>query len=355
MAAPSLSICIPTYNRASLLRICLESVARQTYRDFEVIISDNASTDATAEVVREYCGGAWSYHRNKVNLGYVRNLNACVSKASGKLIHVVYDDDVLYPHASGTLVGMLAANPHTAFAFSAADFIDGSGAGVGRFVPWADDQLFIGHDFVRSELNSPHVLASTVMMRHDAYQRVGGFDEAFRIVADWEMWLRLASDGDVAYTADRLVQHRLHVGSMGTMLQRNDDEAKEYRKQYVASEAGPNASVLGIEEIGRMTDKILRLPATAQWRDADSIRRRARRRWAYSRASAIAGTDMRTLRSQLIDEVRADPGLVTDWRVGAAWLVSWLGPRRLAALKQAKSRLVRKAVRPVEPLSEGGM
>lgn len=116
-----LSICIPTYNRASHLSSCLNSLIvcqRQSILDFEVCISDNHSTDGTGDVVR----AAQSlinikYNRNTSNLGIPRNFLNVVSMASGEFVWLLGDDDLLMPYAIEKLHRLIDEHPSVDYFF----------------------------------------------------------------------------------------------------------------------------------------------------------------------------------------------------------------------------------------------
>ena len=99
MAKPAISILIPTYNKADLLRQCLESVLAQDFADYEIIVSDDCSTDNTADVVRAVSDGRIHYFRNAVNRGYGGNLSAGAAHASGAVLFLLGHDDILLPAA----------------------------------------------------------------------------------------------------------------------------------------------------------------------------------------------------------------------------------------------------------------
>jgi glycosyltransferase involved in cell wall biosynthesis len=114
-----LSVCIPTYNRAVHLRNCLQSIASNrgaSAADFEVCVSDNCSTDDTAEVVRRAQQDVpIRYHRNASNLGIPRNFLNVVRMAEGEFVWLVGDDDLLLPHALQELAALVAAHPGVDF------------------------------------------------------------------------------------------------------------------------------------------------------------------------------------------------------------------------------------------------
>lgn len=108
-----LSLCVPTYNRADSLASCLAAIAEAGKRsplDVEVIVSDNASTDATAAVAAA-AGPSVKYRKNPENVGVARNILAAVSMAEGEFCWLLGDDDRLKPQALERLSAILADNP----------------------------------------------------------------------------------------------------------------------------------------------------------------------------------------------------------------------------------------------------
>lgn len=95
MKQPFFSICIPTYNRAKDLRVAISVCLRQTCRNFELIISDNASTDETEKVVKSFKDERIRYFKNKINIGSENNFQKVFSYASGEYIFSMGDDDFI--------------------------------------------------------------------------------------------------------------------------------------------------------------------------------------------------------------------------------------------------------------------
>lgn len=94
---PKISICIPTFNRADLIGITLQSVANQTVKPDEVLIVDNASTDNTAEVVGQFKKYGFTYVRNDKNLGMAANHNRCIELARNEYFTFLPSDDLIAP------------------------------------------------------------------------------------------------------------------------------------------------------------------------------------------------------------------------------------------------------------------
>lgn len=108
---PDLSICIPTHNRADKLRVCLESVRDQDFPlRYELHLRDNASPDHTPAVFREVAAGRpdWHYFRNPENIGGRHNINRCTTRATGRYLLILGDDDWLVPGAFRAIHQLLA-------------------------------------------------------------------------------------------------------------------------------------------------------------------------------------------------------------------------------------------------------
>lgn len=95
MSKPTISVVLPTYNRAEIISIAIKSVLNQTYKNFELIVMDNASTDNTAAVVQSFKDKRIKYVKNRVNLGYPRNLKKGFELSKGTYIFTLSDDDII--------------------------------------------------------------------------------------------------------------------------------------------------------------------------------------------------------------------------------------------------------------------
>jgi len=105
------SFCISTYKRKDFLRSTLDSFARQTYPNFEVIVSDNDTEESGREVVEERKDGRFRYFANGVNLGMKKSFNKSLERSSGEYIVMIADDDPVYPEMLEILVGLAGQYP----------------------------------------------------------------------------------------------------------------------------------------------------------------------------------------------------------------------------------------------------
>ena len=94
-SAPQVSVCMPVYNGSDYIADSVQSVLTQTYKDFNLIVCDNCSTDKTDEIIRSFKDPRLIYVRNNKNLGLVGNHNRCLELADGKYVHFLHHDDIM--------------------------------------------------------------------------------------------------------------------------------------------------------------------------------------------------------------------------------------------------------------------
>lgn len=130
MNAPKVSICIPAYKRPKLMRACLMSISKQTFTDYEVIITDDSPDNSVEAVVNEFKNKIRNlkYYKNKTQKGSPENWNECITKAIGEYIKIIHCDDALSDELSlYKYVKMLNENPNADFAFSSSNMSDKNG------------------------------------------------------------------------------------------------------------------------------------------------------------------------------------------------------------------------------------
>lgn len=126
---PCVSIGLPVYNGENHLKEAIESLLAQSFQDFELIISDNASTDKTSEICQVYAqqDSRIRYVRNPQNLRASRNFNQCFEIAWGKYFQWVAHDDILHPDFLAKTVPVMDQDPSVVLCFSNAKVIDPHG------------------------------------------------------------------------------------------------------------------------------------------------------------------------------------------------------------------------------------
>lgn len=231
---PLVTVCLPTFDRPEMLRRSLRSVLEQSYTDLEVIVSDNASGPATAAVVAEAGDPRVVHDRLDTNIGLFGNLTRCLTLGTGAYRYVLHDDDVMLPGNLERKVAALQAAPSAAMVHSAFRNLDGDGRPVGPVLNWPRaerDVVQPGREFIRQSLTvGGMVCIASVMLRSDAVAQER-FDERDGPYADLALWLRVASQHDVAFLVDPLSGYLVHAGSASSQYR----TVKERRGRQVTT------------------------------------------------------------------------------------------------------------------------
>ncbi len=218
MSSPKVSVLIPTHNRAQLLNECL-TVARQSPDYCEIVVVDNASSDATPKVIalHEKQDSRVRSIRHETNIGMVRNFNYAMSAGKGEYLCVVCDDDLILPGNFERKVPILDNSPEIGLAYSPWHMIDAAGRSSGT--PLGSGMLPYSYVGGRDEfgdlLQNNHIMMNTVVFRRALFERLGGLEEDRELYPsyDWEMWLRYTRQTQTAYVNEALACVRYHDAS----------------------------------------------------------------------------------------------------------------------------------------------
>ncbi len=226
---------IPTYNRADWLRESIRSVLSQDLADFRLVISDNASTDDTSEVVRSFGDDRVEYVRARRNVGRIGNVNRLIDLAQTKYLVLLPDDDILYPDHLSSTVALLERSATTGLVHSAFDLIDADSRRFQRMNPLAPRprvRIEKGDDLLdRLMVDQWPMCFSSVTYRTAAIVGAGGFREEEEPASDFQLWLRIALDWDFGYVAQPLAGFREHPGAASQKLEEADADVAPSAQQ----------------------------------------------------------------------------------------------------------------------------
>jgi glycosyltransferase involved in cell wall biosynthesis len=235
---PRVSVVIPNYNHARFLTRRIETVLQQTFQDFEVILMDDRSTDASRSILSLYANNPKvRIEFNTVNSGSAfKQWNKGVGLARGEYVWIAESDDYADVRFLERLVRVLDSEPETAFVYcrswrvSADDQLDGFlDVSLPNSERWSSDHLSNGRDDCYEHFIA-HCLvpnASAVVFRKTIYKRVGGADETLRMCGDWKVWFAMALTGKMAYLSEPLNYYRFHDQSVYGRDKSRDAEAEE--------------------------------------------------------------------------------------------------------------------------------
>src|SRR3989449_8907420 len=184
--APKVSICIPTYQQAPYIRQAVESALSQEFDDFEVVISDDQSTDDVRSYLLSLNDGRLRIVRPRHHLSMAENWAFCVSQSHGTYVNVLSKDDVLYPSYGKKLSSILDAQPEVAFAYCGAELISEAGRSVGVERHLGGSFVRSGSDEIGRFIRGEGCVLASVMIRRYCYEKVGGSGNWGRL-GDWDL------------------------------------------------------------------------------------------------------------------------------------------------------------------------
>ncbi|MEJ2008461.1 MAG: glycosyltransferase [Acidobacteriota bacterium] len=238
---PAVSVGIPVYNGSDYIAEAIESVLSQTFGDFELIVSDNCSTDNTGQIVCSFDDPRIRYIRNSENLGLVGNSNKCLELARGNYISILHHDDIMMPDNIERKVRLLNEHRDVGFVHSNIFIIDPEGEVVSRNI-WNKDSrsdyvekgITIFHRFLQSLPLGASIFIGAVLARRECYERLGGFSAELPHCSDSEMWMSMSLFYNVACFGTPLVKYRVHPSSASSSW--GDYTSLPYLKEhYVAA------------------------------------------------------------------------------------------------------------------------
>jgi glycosyltransferase involved in cell wall biosynthesis len=208
-------VVVPTYNAAGTLLDTIGSVLRQTFRDFELIVIDDGSTDDTrrvAQAVRDPRVAVFTYP----NGGLAAARNRGIDRSRGQFVSFIDADDLWTPDKLARQLEALRRHPEAALAYSWTAFIDRQG----RFL-FAKEPSRCEGDVHAELLRSCFVASgSNIMVRRSCIDVVGGFDTALAAAQDWDFCLRVATRSRFVVVPRYQILYRVWEGAMSANAER---------------------------------------------------------------------------------------------------------------------------------------
>lgn len=222
------SVVVPAYNNADYTVETVESVLGQTYKNREIIVVDDGSTDDTREALEKF--GDEIRYIYKENGGACSARNLGIGLSTSEYVACLDCDDLWLPEKLEYSVAVLEQDPDLALSFSSCYLIDGVGEITGLV------ECKAGSPRTYKELlYNNYITAATVVMRRSCIERVGLFDEQIFIPADWDLWLRLTRHYSIGYIDRPLSKYRLASAYSQRNLKQFLDEAMYVLDKNIAN------------------------------------------------------------------------------------------------------------------------
>lgn len=202
-----ISIILPVYNGEKYLHQSISSVLAQTYKNWELLIIDDCSTDSTAQIAAEFMAvdSRVKYFRNERNLRLPRNLNRGFSLANGQCLTWTSDDNLYHPEALAVMLNALKEKPEAQFVFCNYDIVDEEGRTISTYtIPSNYEMQIVGNN----------VVGACFLYTKKVYETVGDYQHGRILAEDFDYWQRVFAEFPVVAINQSLYQYRRHPQSL---------------------------------------------------------------------------------------------------------------------------------------------
>lgn len=216
---PSVSVCIPVYNGEAYLAETIRSILEQSWRDFELVILENNSTDRSAEIAASFRDPRIRLERNRETLSQGDNWNRAVELCRAPLVKLVCADDLLHPRCLELQVPPMRDDPALALVASRRHMVDEQSRvivprrGLGGGLVGMHSGSEVARRVIRNGAN-PIGEPGNVLFRREQFVTAGGWRSERRFIMDLDLWMRLLQYGDFLGVPETLAAFRIGRGSV---------------------------------------------------------------------------------------------------------------------------------------------
>lgn len=219
------SIIIPTYNRAMSIGRTIQSALNQTYKDFELIIVDDNSSDNIHEILSTYDDSRIKYIKHHTNRGAPAARNTGIKNSNGEFIALLDDDDEWLPQKLEKQIKLFDSTKKTVgMVYGGYEIVNNTGKVVKTLLPSKKGDLF--HVLLKSNvIGSP-----TNLIKRECFEKIHYCDESLKSCQDWDLWLKIAKNYEIEYVPEILARYNLSDSS----ISRNSDSVLIGHKQILS-------------------------------------------------------------------------------------------------------------------------
>jgi glycosyltransferase involved in cell wall biosynthesis len=224
------SVVVPVYNGEQYLAEALASVRTQTYRDYELIVVDDGSTDRSPEILSAFADQHSAVILTQGNKGQSAARNAGAAMASGEYLAFLDQDDRWYPRKLERQVMVLDRSRDVGLVYSDLDEIDEAGRIITHQVLRYHERLHPKRSLLDCLVEDMFILPSSVIVRRDVFGRAGGFDERLSGYEDDDLFLRIFHLAKLYFIRAALVQWRVYAGSSSHYGRMGESRTRFFKK-----------------------------------------------------------------------------------------------------------------------------
>ncbi|URZ07206.1 glycosyltransferase family 2 protein [Clostridium felsineum] len=219
------SVCIPIYNGGQYIKSTIESVLNQTYKNIELVLVNDNSTDNTENIILRFNDSRIKYYKNVKNLGMVNNWNAAIGYATGEYVKLLCQDDLLEKDCIAKQANILDTDNSVQLVTSASYVIDENGKKLISRKIFRKSLLINGKSISkRSFVIGKNLFGepTLTMYRRSILSKIGYYDKNFWYVPDWDFNVRCLSQGNLYYLNEKLSSFRISKTSQTSEIIKNN-------------------------------------------------------------------------------------------------------------------------------------
>ena len=223
---PQVSVVIKSYNHAPYVGEAIQSILEQSFQDFEIVVTDDGSTDGTPDVIGRFADPRIDLRICERNRGISIAMNETIARARGEFIAILNSDDFALPGRLERQVTFLRANPETSGVFGLPKIVDEAGQPTRSFSDFTIPSELL--DVSQASLlkyffyHRNFLCAPTAMIRRSVYTQVGAYDPRLTNLQDLDMWVRLCSKHQIHIMRHELTAYRIRAGLRNMSAPRYD-------------------------------------------------------------------------------------------------------------------------------------
>lgn len=206
MISKKITVVIPTYNKAEYIEQTIESVLRQTYTDWEIVIVDDCSSDNTEQVVQKYLSEKIRYFKHSTNWGPGATFNDGIEKANTDYVTLIASDDVLLPRHLELVMNEFKKQKTVEAVFSRLKVIDENGKYLNRNIapPFTDKYRMLHHLFyVENDIPSPGIA-----FKKELFKKIAPYNSALILTHDYDLNVRVLMHVQTSIVSEPTVLYR---------------------------------------------------------------------------------------------------------------------------------------------------